>query len=80
MHKLSILEYGSIDYPKELILEKFMVTLVYFYHYWCFLQRNFKFQPEGYRGCYDLIQKALSITDAATVSSNENVYRTHFGI
>ena len=39
-------------------------------HYWYFLELNFRFQPKVCDGCHDLMQKAKSFNDAATISVN----------
>ena len=47
-------------------------------HYWCFLDKNFNYEPYLCNGCHDLMQKALNINDVAIVSIKGNDYRIHF--
>ena len=47
-------------------------------HYWYFLETNFKFRSDVCNSCHDLIQKAMSFNDVATISAKGSDYRTHF--
>ena len=47
-------------------------------HYWCFLDKNFSYQPHLCNGCHDLMQKAMSFNDVAIVSIKGSDYRIHF--
>ena len=48
------------------------------YHYWYFLDKNFNYGPYLFNGCHDLMQKAVSFKNVATVFIKENDYRIHF--
>ena len=43
-----------------------------------FLDRCFKYEPYLCNGCHDLIQKAMSVNDAAIVSVTGSDCRIHF--
>ena len=47
-------------------------------HYWYFLDRNFKYKPCLYNGCYDLMQKAMNFNDVAIFFIKGKDYRIHF--
>ena len=43
-----------------------------------FLDKNFNYGPYLFNGCHDLMQKAVSFKNVATVFIKENDYRIHF--
>ena len=43
-----------------------------------FLNKDFTYQPHLCSGCYDLMQKAMSLNDVAIVTIKGNYYRIHF--
>ena len=49
------------------------------WHYWCFLDKNFSYQPHLCSGCHGLMQKAMSFNDIAIVSIKGDDYRIDFG-
>ena len=34
-------------------------------HYWCFLNEGFKFQPNVYNGCNDLLMASMNLSNIA---------------
>ena len=48
-------------------------------HYWCFLNKNFHYEPCLCNGGYDLMHKAMNFNDVAIVSIRGNDRRIHFG-
>ena len=36
-------------------------------HYWCFLDKNFKYEPYLCNGCHDLMQKAMDFNDISLI-------------
>ena len=46
--------------------------------YWHFLKINFRFQPEVYNGCHNLMQIAMSFDDSTIVSVKGNDSGIHF--
>ena len=46
--------------------------------YWYFKDIGFKYKPYLCNGCYDLMQKAMSFNDVATVYVKGCAYRIHF--
>ena len=47
-------------------------------HYWYFLHKKFNSEPYLCNGCHDLMQKAMSFNDVATVSVKGSDYRIYF--
>ena len=47
-------------------------------HYWYFKDIGFKYEPYLCSGCHDLMQKAMSVNDAAIVYVKGSAYRIHF--
>ena len=47
-------------------------------HYWCFLDKNFNYEPYLKNVRHDLIQKAINFNDVAIVSIKANDYRIYF--
>ena len=47
-------------------------------HYWCFLDKNFNYEPYLKNVRHDLIQKAINFNDVAIVSIKGNDYRIYF--
>ena len=48
------------------------------FHYWYFLDKNFKYDPYLCNGCHDLMQKAINFNNVAIFSVKESDYRIHF--
>ena len=47
-------------------------------HYWCFLHKNFKYEPHLCTGCRNLMEKAINFDDVAIVSVKGSYYSIHF--
>ena len=47
-------------------------------HYWYFKDIGLKYERYLCNGCYDLMQKAMSFDNVATVYVKGNAYRIHF--
>ena len=74
-----MLEYDRIDISEGIDINKpnaFKECDIC--RYWCFLDKNFNYEPYLGNGCHDLMQKAMNFNDAAIVSIKENDYRTRF--
>ena len=48
------------------------------FHYWCFKDIGFKYEPYFCNGCHDLMQKAMSFNNIATVYVKGSAYGIHF--
>ena len=48
------------------------------YHYWCFKDIGFKYEPDLCNGCHYLMQKAMNLNDVAIVYVKRSAYRIHF--
>ena len=47
-------------------------------HYWYFLDENFNYEPYLCNGCHDMMQKAVSFSNAAAFFAKGSDYRIHF--
>ena len=47
-------------------------------HCWCFLDKDFKFEPDLCNGCHNLMEKDMNFNNVAIVSDKGNDYRVHF--
>ena len=48
------------------------------FHYWYVLDKGFKYEQYLCNGCHNLIQKAMSFNDVATVCVKGSDYRINF--
>ena len=74
-----MLEYERIDISEGIDVNKTNLSKECdICHYWYF--KNIGFKNESYfcNGCHDLMQKAMSFNNIATVYVKENAYRIHF--
>ena len=68
-----MLEYERIDINKTNLSKECDIC-----HYWYFKDIGFKYEKYLYNGCHDLMQKAMSFNNVATVYVKRNAYRIHF--
>ena len=74
-----MLEYDRIDISEGIDINKTNASKECdICHYWCFLDKNFKYEPYLCNGCHDLMQKAMNFNNVAVVSIKGNDYRIHF--
>ena len=74
-----MLEYDRIDISEGIDIDKTSKSKECdIFHYWYFLNKNFKYEKYLCNGCHDLMQKVMSFNDVAIVSIKENDYRIHF--
>ena len=74
-----MLEYDGIDILEGIGINKTTASKECdVCHYWCFLDKAFKYEPYLYNGCHDLMQKAMNFNNIAIVSIKGNDYRIHF--
>ena len=50
------------------------------FHYWCFKDIGFKYEPYFCNGCHDLMQKAMSFNNTAIIYVKEMLMELIFGI
>ena len=48
------------------------------FHYWCFKDIGFKYEPYFCNGCHDSMQKAMSFNNIATAYVKGSAYGIHF--
>ena len=48
------------------------------YHYWYFLDKDFRYEPYLCNGCHYLMQKAMNFNDVAIVYVKGSNCRIHF--
>ena len=74
-----MLEYERIDILEEIDVNKTNLSKeCYICHYWYFEDTGFKYKKDLCNGCHDLMQKAMSFNNVATVYVKRNAYRIHF--
>ena len=74
-----MLEYEVIDISEGIDVNKTNLSRECdICHYWYFKNIGFKCEPYICNGCHDLIEKAISFNNIATVCIMENAYRIHF--
>ena len=63
-----MLEYDKIDMSEEIDVNKTIGWRECIIRYdWYIPEINFRIQPKAHNGCHDLMQKAISFNNAATV-------------
>ena len=74
-----MLEYHRIDISEEIDINKTNASKECdICHYWYFLDKGFKYEPNLCNGSHDLMQKDLNFNDVAIVSVKKINYRIHF--
>ena len=76
-----MLEYDRIDILEGVDINKTSASKgCDIWHYWYFLDKNFKYEPYLCNRCHNLMQKAMSyeFNDVAIVFIKGNDYRIHF--
>ena len=74
-----MLEYDRIDISEEIDINKTNGSKECdICHYWYFLDKGFKYEPNLCNGSHDLMQKDLNFNDVAIVSVKKINYRIHF--
>ena len=74
-----MLEYDRIDISEGIDIAKTNKSKkCNICHYWCFLNKNFNYEPYLCNGCHDLMRKAMIFNDVPIVSIKGNDYRIHF--
>ena len=74
-----ILEYARIHISEEINVNKTSASKECdICHYWYFKDIGFKYEPCLCIGRHDLMQKAVSFSNAAIVSIKGSAYRIHF--
>ena len=74
-----MLEYDRIDISEGIDINKTNASKECdICHYWYFLEKGFKYEPNLCNGCHDLMQKDLNFNDVAIVSVKKINYRIHF--
>ena len=72
-----MLEYDKIDVPEGTDANKTNASKECdSCHQWYFLNKGFKYEPNLYNGCHDLMQKAINFNGVAIVSVKGNYYST----
>ena len=72
-----MLEYDRIDISEGIDINKTNASKDNICHYWCFLDKNVKYESSIGNGCHDLMQKAMNFNDVAIFSIRNNDYRIH---
>ena len=76
---MKMLEYDRIDMSEGIDIDKTNKSKECdICHYWYFIDKNFNYEKYLCNGFHDLMQKAMSFNDVASVSISGNEYRLHF--
>ena len=76
-----MLEYNRIDISEGIDTNKTNASKeCNICYYWYFLDKSVNYEQYVCNGCHDLMLKAISFKNVATVSINGNDHRIHFGI
>ena len=79
MYKM--LEYDRIDISEGIDINRTSISKEYdICHFWYFKDIGFKYEPNLCNGCHNLMQKAISFNDVASVYVKGSAHRIHFGI
>ena len=74
-----MLEYERIDISEGIDVNKTNLSKECdICHYWYFKDIGFKYEKYLYNGCHDLMQKAMSFNNVATVYVKGSAYRINF--
>ena len=74
-----MLEYGRVNISEGIDVNKTNLSKECdIYHYWCFKDVCFKYEPYLCNGCHDLMQKAMIFNNVAIVYVKGNAYRIYF--
>ena len=74
-----MLEYERIDISEGIDINKTNLSKECdICNYWYFKNIGFKYEPYLCNSCHDLMQKAMSFNNVATVYVKRNAYRIHF--
>ena len=74
-----MLEYNRIDISEGININKTNKSKeCKIYHYWCFKDIGFKYEPHLCNGCHVLLQKAISFNNIAIVYVKGSAYRIDF--
>ena len=73
-----MLECNRIDISEGIYIKTGASKECNICHYWCFLDKNFKYEPYLCNGCHDLMQKTMNFNDVDVVCINRNDCRIHF--
>ena len=74
-----MLEYNRIDISEGIDVTRTSLSKECdICHYWCFRNIGLKHEPYLFNVCHDLMQKALSFNNVATVYVKGSAYGIHF--
>ena len=74
-----MVEYERIDISEGIDVNKTNLSKECdIFHYWYFKDIGFKYEPYLCNGYHDLMQKAMSFNNIATVYIKGSAYRIHF--
>ena len=74
-----MLEYDRIDISEGIDFNKTNASKECdICHYWYFLDKGFKYEPNLCNACHGLMQKAMNFNDVAIVCVKGSGYRIHF--
>ena len=79
MNIIKMLRYDRIDVAEGIDVNKTSESKECdIHHYWYFLNKFFKFQPNVCNGCYDLLMMSMNLSDVAILNIKHSNYRCIF--
>ena len=76
MNSLSMLYYDKIDVSERIDINKTSeLKECDICHYWYFLNKAFKFQPNVRERCHDLVKMSMNLSDAVILNIKSANYR-----
>ena len=64
-----MLYFDGIDVSEGIIVSKTRESKAFnIFHYWYFLDKLFKFQPDVWNGCHDLLMMSMNLSDMAILN------------
>ena len=71
MNNIKMLHYDRINVSEGIDANKTNVSKVCdIYHYWCFLDKRFQFQPDVNNLYCDVLMMSMNLSDIATLNIN----------
>ena len=69
MNNVKMLYYDRTDVSEENDVNKTSTSKECdIFHYWYFLNKGFKFQPNVFNGCHDLLIMSMNLSDIAILN------------
>ena len=69
MNNIKMLYFSRIDVSEGIDVNRTSRSKEFnIFHYWYFLDKGFKFQPNASKGCYDLLMMSMNLSNNAILN------------